>query len=189
MKNFYNSASFLKFIESAVLSRPGTCIKYYNDHCGTCGSIPFQRKVKKYSEKVILTGLQELLRRDSETHYTNLIQIRNKDEYAHWYREIEDSEFRDKFEDAIGLCLKVVSEKIDDQDLKKFVEKKVFIEQKFLFQIAKFHKWIEDQKEQEKSREQRSIKNKKRRMEHLKRLKAREDAKEDAKKVTKELGI
>jgi len=187
---FYNSASFLKFIEDAVLSLPGTCIKYYNDHCETCGSIPFQRKVKKYSEKVILTGLHELLRRDSETHYTNLIQISNKDEtYAHWYREIEDSEFEDKFEDAIGLCLKVVSEKIDDQDLKKFVEKKIFDEQKFLFQIAKFHKWIEVQKDQEKSRKQRSIKNKKGRMEHLKRLKAREDAKEDAKKDTKELGI
>ena len=185
MKNFYNSASFLKFIESAVLSRPGTCIKYYNDHCGTCGSIPFQRKVKKYSEKVILTGLHELLRRDSETHYTNLIQIRNKDEnYAHWYREFED-----KFEDAMGLCLKDVSEKIDDQDLKEFVEKKRFDEQKFLFQIAKFHKWIEDQKEQEKSREQRSIKYKKRRMEHLKRLKAREERTEKYKKRSKDLGI
>ena len=182
---YYNSVSFLKFIESAVLSRPGSCIKYYHDGCGTCGSIPFQRKVKKYSEKVILTGLHELLRRDSETHYTNLIQIRNKDEnYAHWYREFED-----KFEDAMGLCLKVVSEKIDDQDLKKFVERKGFDEQKFLFQIAKFDKWIEDQKEQEKSREQRLIKNKKRRVEHLNRIKAREDANESAKKDIKELGI
>ena len=188
MKKFipgnHNSLSFLKFLESAVLSRPGFCIKYYHDGCGTCGSIPFQRKVEKYSEKVILTGLHELLRRDSETHYTNLIQIRNKDEnYAHWYREFED-----KFEDAMGLCLKVVSEKIDDQDLKKFVERKGFDEQKFLFQIAKFDKWIEDQKEQEKSREQRLIKNKKRRMVHLKWLKARDDAKEEIARI-KELGI
>lgn len=182
---FDNTASFLKFIESAVLSSPGTCIKYYNDHCGTCGSIPFQRKVKKYSEKVILTGLHELLRRDSETHYTNLIQIRNKDEnYANWYREFED-----KFEDAMGLCLDLVSEKIEDKDLKKFVEKKFFDEEKFLSQIAKFNKWIEVQKEQEKSREQRLIKNKKRRMEHLTRIKAREDANEGAKKDIKELGV
>ena len=66
---------------------------------------------------------------------------------------------------------------------------KFFDEQKFLFQIAKFNKWIKDQKEQEQSREQRLIKNKKRRVEHLKRIKAREDAKEEAKKDTKELGI
>ena len=88
----------------------------------------------------------------------------------------------------MGLCLKVVSEKIDDQDLKKFVERKGFDEQKFLFQIAKFDKWIEDQKEQEKSREQRLIKNKKRRMVHLKWLKARDDAKEEIARI-KELGI
>jgi hypothetical protein len=180
-----NSVSFLKFLESAVLTKPGFCIKYYHDGCGTCGCGPFQRKVKKYSEKVILTGLHELLRRDSEAHYTNLIQIRNKDEnYTYWYREFED-----KFEDAMGLCLEALSEKIDDQDLKEFVERKFFDEQKFLFQIAKLNKWIKDQKEQEKSREQRLIKNKKRRGEHLKRIKAREDAKEEAKKDTKELGI
>ena len=180
-----NSVSFLKFLESAVLTKPGFCIKYYHDGCGTCGCGPFQRKVKKYSEKVILTGLHELLRRDSEAHYTNLIQIRNKDEnYTHWYREFED-----KFEDAMGLCLEALSEKIDDQDLKEFVERKFFDEQKFLFQIAKLNKWIKDQKEQEKSREQRLIKNKKRRVEHLNRIKAREDANESAKKDIKELGI
>ena len=72
MKKFiadnYKPVSFLKFIESAVLSRPGFCIKYYHDGCGTCGSIPFQRKVEKYSDKVFLTGLHELLKKESETY-------------------------------------------------------------------------------------------------------------------------
>jgi len=110
---YFNSVSFLKFIQSAVLSRPGFCIKYYHDGCGTCGSIPFQRKVEKYSDKVILTGLHELLKKESETYYINL--IRKKDEnYSCW------DQF--KFEDAIGLCLKVVSEKITDVEFKKNIE-------------------------------------------------------------------
>ena len=183
----HNSLSFLKFIENAVLSSRGFCIKYYHDGCGTCGSGPFKRELKKYSDTVIIDGLNEFLKKDSETYYINLIRVRNKDENfsdTHWYREFED-----KFEDAMGLCLEALSEKIDDQDLKEFVERKFFDEQKFLFQIAKLNKWIKDQKEQEKSREQRLIKNKKRRVEHLNRIKAREDANESAKKDIKELGI
>ena len=106
---YFNSVSFLKFIQNAVLSRQGFCIKYYHDGCGTCGSIPFQRKVEKYSDKVILTGLHELLKKESETYYINL--IRNKDEnYSRW------DQYR--FEDAIGLCLDKISEKIPPHEIK-----------------------------------------------------------------------
>ena len=60
----YNSVSFLKFIESAVLSRPDFCIKYYHERCGICSCRRFKRELKKYSDKVILTGLHELLKKE-----------------------------------------------------------------------------------------------------------------------------
>ena len=162
----YNSISFLKFLESAALSRPGFCIKFYHDGCGTCGCGPFKRELKKYSDKVILDGLNELLRRDSETYYINLIRFRNKDEnYSDWDQY--------KFEDAIGLCL----ERIADEDLKKNIEGTPlgdFHVQKISIQIAEYDKWIKHQK---KRREQKLIKQekekieaKKRRVEHLNRI-------------------
>ena len=171
MKKFipgnHNSLSFLKFLESAVLSRPGFCIKYYHDGCGTCGSIPFQRKVEKYSEKVILTGLHELLKKESETYYINL--IRKKDEnYSRW------DQF--KFEDAIGLCLKVVSEKITDVEFKKNIEGTPlgnFHDQKIGEKIVEGFKYSRVQKIEARQKlikqEKEKIEAKKRQVEHLKR--------------------
>ena len=113
MKKFisdnYNPVSFLKFLESAVLSRQDFCIEYYHKRCGICSCRRFKRELNKYSDKVILTGLNELLKRESETYYINL--IRNKDEnYSRW------DQYR--FEDAIGLCLDKISEKIPPHEIK-----------------------------------------------------------------------
>ena len=184
MKKFipgnHNSLSFLKFLESAVLSRPGFCIKYYHDGCGTCGSIPFQRKVKEYSEKVILTGLHELLKKESETYYINL--IRKKDEnYSRW------DQF--KFEDAIGLCLKVVSEKITDVEFKKNIEGTplgFFHHQKISDRIGRDIEYRKREKIEARQnlikQEKEKIEAKKRQVEHLKRI-------EKYKKRSKDLGI
>ena len=186
MKKFipgnHNSLSFLKFLESAVLSRPGFCIKYYHDGCGTCGSIPFQRKVEKYSDKVILTGLNELLKRESETYYINL--IRNKDEnYSRW------DQYR--FEDAIGLCLDKISEKIPPHEIK--ISKNIegtplgnFHDQKIGDRIVEDFKYSKVQKIEARQKlikqEKEKIEAKKRQVEHLKRI-------EKYKKRSKDLGI
>jgi len=186
MKKFiadnYKPVSFLKFIESAVLSRPGFCIKYYHDGCGTCGCRPFKRELKKYSVKVIIDGLNEFLKEDSETYYINL--IRNKDEnYSRW------DQYR--FEDAIGLCLDKISEKIPPHEIK--ISKNIegtplgnFHDQKIKDRIVEGFQYSKVQKIEARQKlikqEKEKIEAKKRQVEHLKRI-------EKYKKRSKDLGI
>ena len=174
----HNSLSFLKFIENAVLSRPGFCIKYYHDGCGTCGCRPFKRELKKYSVKVIIDGLNEFLKEDSETYYINLIRVRNKDEnFSDW------DQF--KFEDAIGLCL----EKIADEELIKNIEGTplgFFHHQKISDRIGRDIEYRKREKIEARQKltkqEKEKIEAKKRQVEHLKRT-------EKYKKRSKDLGI
>ena len=174
MKNFdtyfYNSASFLKFIESAVLSRQDFCIEYYHKRCGICSCRRFKRELNKYSDKVIITGLNELLKRESETYYINL--IRNKDEnYSRW------DQYR--FEDAIGLCLDKISEKIPPHEIK--ISKNIegtplgnFHDQKIGEKIVEGFKYSRVQKIEARQKlikqEKEKIEAKKRHVEHLNRI-------------------
>ena len=177
-----NSVSFLKFLESAVLSRPDFCIKYYHERCGICSCRRFKRELNKYSDKVILTGLNELLKRESETYYINL--IRNKDEnYSRW------DQYR--FEDAIGLCLDKISEKIPPHEIK--ISKNIegtplanFHDQKIGDTIVEGFQYSKVQKIEARQKlikqEKEKIEAKKRQVEHLKRT-------EKYKKRSKDLGI
>ena len=179
---FYNSASFLKFIESAVLSRQDFCIEYYHKRCGICSCRRFKRELNKYSDKVILTGLNELLKRESETYYINL--IRNKDEnYSRWYQY--------RFEDAIGLCLDKISEKIPPHEIK--ISKNIegtpldfFHHQKIWDKIGRAIEYRKREKIEARQKlikqEKEKIEAKKRQVEHLKRI-------EKYKKRSKDLGI
>ena len=180
----YNSISFLKFIESAVLSRPDFCIKYYHERCGICSCRRFKRELKKYSDKVILTGLNELLKRELETYYINLIRVRNKDEnYSRW------DQYR--FEDAIGLCLDKISEKIPPHEIK--ISKNIegtplgnFHYQKIGDKIVEGFKYSKVQKIEARQKlikqEKEKIEAKRRQVKHLNRI-------EKYKKRSKDLGI
>ena len=182
MKKFisdnYNPVSFLKFLESAVLSRQDFCIEYYHKRCGICSCRRFKRELNKYSDKVILTGLNELLKRESETYYINLIRVRNKDEnFSDW------DQF--KFEDAIGLCL----EKIADEELIKNIEGTplgFFQQQKISERIVRDIEYRKREKIEATQKlikqEKEKIEAKKRQVEHLKRI-------EKYKKRSKDLGI
>ena len=174
MKKFisdnYNPVSFLKFLESAVLSRQDFCIEYYHKRCGICSCRRFKRELNKYSDKVILIGLNELLKRESETYYINL--IRNKDEnYSRW------DQYR--FEDAIGLCLDKISEKIPPHEIK--ISKNIegtplgnFHDRKIGDKIVEGFKYSKRQKIEARQKlikqEKEKIEAKKRQVEHLNRI-------------------
>lgn len=165
--NNYNSVSFLKFIESAVLSSPGFCIKYYHDCCGTCGCTPFKSELKKYSDKVIIDGLNEFLKEDSETYYINLIRDRNKDEnYSRW------DQF--KFEDAIGLCLEKIADEVQIENIEG-TPLGFFHHQKISDRIGRDIEYRKREKIEARQKlikqEKEKIEAKKRQVEHLKRIK------------------
>lgn len=177
--NNYNLISFLEFLESAVLLRSGWCIKYWHDGCGTCGCIPFKRKLNKYSDMVILAGLNELLRRESETWLINVIGVGNKDEnYSDWVKY--------RFDDAIGLCLEKISKNTSVQALEKIIEGTPlgnFREQKIRIKNAQHDNWLEHQKKQkkieDKSRDRKLIKQGVRLVEHSKRVEKYEKRSKD----------
>jgi hypothetical protein len=177
--NKFNPISFLEFLESAVLLRSGWCIKYWHDGCGTCGSIPFKRKLNKYSDMVILEGLNELLRRESETWLVNVIGVRNKDEkYCDWVKY--------RFDDAIGLCLEKISENTSVQALEKIIEGTPlgnFREQKIRIKNNIHKNYLERQKKQkkieDKNKERKLIKQGARLEQHSKRVEKYEKRSKD----------